>query len=591
MRRSILVITIGLFVCLGGSGAQAEPPEYLQLELRAGITLEIKGYVSDAGLFVATDLETIDGPRSPKIRAKIERIDERALTGTLLGQDIVFSSKTDYDAGTFDSFQGGQFIEVKCRVDEDGVWQAKSVETLNIKPANKLKVTLTRTAIDSTPPDTLEVSGFRILLVEETDVELAANRRADDLDIFRELAYADAASAPKGYHTDDGRHLFLVDYRHNFRSETDYDLSARFDADRDDTQPEIRLGWAAYWTESLRTMAQLRMRKNYVVSGETPDSTGGLEMHFIQLVALWSRPAELPVSLLLGRQRFRDPREWLFDEYLDSARGFLHMSPFQFEFAVVRAVEHFKPKFASWTDVYGDLSVEVAGGDATAYVLARHDSDTTRKRDSVYYGLRYYGRPTRSWRLSGDLSFLRGEDKGRTMDAWAVDLAATYRMRKVRFEPFASVGFALGSGEQPGGTGVDGRYRQTGYQDNTDRIGGVTQVRYYGTLLDPELSNLIIWTGSVGFRPHNDVSLQLIYHTYAQQYAEDQLRSLLIDPPARPNGVDTDIGQGLDFVIGTRHLWNHVRFSWTTSLFFPGEAFAPRQERATLNRIELRLTL
>lgn len=590
MKQAIFVITLGLCLCLGGSVAQAAQPEYMQLELRAGITLEIKGYVSDAGVFVATDLEELEGQRSPTIRAEIQRIDALSLTVTLLGQDIVFSSKTEYDAGTFDSLRKDQFVEVKCRAGEDGVWQAKSVETINIKPANKLKVTLTRTAIDGTPPDTLEVSGFQILLVEETDVELARNRRAEDLDLFRELAYADAGSAPKGYHTNNGRNLFLADYRHNFRSATDYDLSASFDADRDDTQPEIRLGWAAYWTQSFRTMAQLRMRKSYVVSGEAADSTG-LEVHFIQLVALLDRPADLPVSLLLGRQRFRDSREWFFDEYLDAGRGFLHMGNFQLELAVVRAVEHFKPKFASWTDLYADLRMDVAGGDATAYVLARHDSDTTRKRDAVYYGLRYYGKPTRSWLLSGDLSFLRGEDKGRTMDAWAVDLAATYRMRKVRFEPFASVGFALGSGEQPGASGVDGRYRQTGYQDNTDRIGGVTQVRYYGTLLDPELSNLTIWTGSVGFRPHNDVSLQVIYHTYTQQYAEDQLRSLLIDPPARPNGVDTDIGKGLDLVIGTRHLWNHVRLSWTTSLFFPGDAFAPRQERATLNRIELRVTL
>ena len=50
------------------------------------------------------------------------------------------------------------------------------------------------------------------------------------------------------------------------------------------------------------------------------------------------------------------------------------------------------------------------------------------------------------------------------------------------------MGWAWGSGDQEPQSGNNGTFRQTGFQDNNDKWSGVTSFRYYGELVDPELS-------------------------------------------------------------------------------------------------------
>src|SRR5262249_54067061 len=62
-------------------------------------------------------------------------------------------------------------------------------------------------------------------------------------------------------------------------------------------------------------------------------------------------------------------------------------------------------------------------------------------------------------------------------------------------------------------------YRQSGYNDNNAKLGGVTSVHYYGEVLRPELSNIGIATVAGAIRPTDASSVSLLYHHYEQDTA------------------------------------------------------------------------
>ena len=180
-----------------------------------------------------------------------------------------------------------------------------------------------------------------------------------------------------------------------------------------------------------------------------------------------------------------------------------------------------------------------------------------------------------------------GEDKGDNLQAWALDFGATATAHNTSMRPSLTVGYAIGSGDRPGDAD-DQQFRQTAYQDNVDRFGGLASLRYYGAILSPELSNLKIITLGAGIRPSAQSSVEFIYHSYRQHYADSDVKgSDLVDPPARPNGFDTDIGWGVDVVTALREVADRIQLTWTIGLFSPGQAYSSRQETAILNKLNM----
>ncbi len=70
-----------------------------------------------------------------------------------------------------------------------------------------------------------------------------------------------------------------------------------------------------------------------------------------------------------------------------------------------------------------------------------------------------------------------------------------------KLKPSVTLGYALGSGDDASTSDVDESFRQTGLQDNSAKFNGVTRLKYYGEVLNPELSNLSVLTAGVGIRP------------------------------------------------------------------------------------------
>ncbi len=596
MRTGLVCMTLVALVVSAGTATAAKKkpePEYQKLKLHAGMSLEVEGQLNEAGLFVAEDLTPLEEARKPKLRAPIQAIDRGARTIQVLGMTIQVRDDTEFDGGSFDDLKTGQHIEVKSSVREGG-WKASSIETLNVKPGVKVKVTVTRVFADGVPPDTLDCSGFLILLTEEADVN-EESRRPDSRErrLFRDLAHDDAGSFDHGVPLAHRRVHLAAEYRHKWESNSDQDLSPSFESDTEDTEPQLRLMAAFLPSQRFRFLGQLRARQNFVV--DSPEGGGDSEeikLEVLQLVALARDIGGAPVAVQAGRQRYKEPREWLYDDYLDAVRVSVYpWQRFSFEASVIDGRNSYKDKFQTWTDALGMLTAGVYGGLASAYVWKRWDSDEARKREPLWAGVRYRGGSSRWLQPWGELAAMRGEDKHRNLDAWAFDVGATARASTVPLQPSVTVGYAVGSGNPIDGDADDHRFRQSGFEDNTARMNGLGLVRYYGAGLEPELSNITIFTAGAGFCPLPYLSIEAIYHHYVQHHPADEVRGRLVDPPARPNGVDPQLGDGVDVVTGLYNVWNHVSAVWTLAWFLPGAAFAPREQTAFLNRIELRFEL
>jgi len=139
----------------------------LKTDHLVGVGIEVLGVWDDGpGAFVATGIERLPVPRRPKVRGAIRAMDRAARTITLYNLTIHVRDNTEFDAGPlatiWELLELGQRIEVSCRVVGDGKWVARKVHTLNVKPTDKIKGTVTQMSIDGIAPDTLEIDGFQV---------------------------------------------------------------------------------------------------------------------------------------------------------------------------------------------------------------------------------------------------------------------------------------------------------------------------------------------------------------------------------------------------------------------------------------------
>jgi len=312
-------------------------------------------------------------------------------------------------------------------------------------------------------------------------------------------------------------------------------------------------------------------------------------MNVTQLYTLIRDVGVTGLSLAIGRQDIEDPREWLFDEYLDAFRVLYYGSPSLIvEGAYIPSISPIKDKFATWTDLYFRASKRTKrGAEYGVYMLKRSDT-SPRKRQPIWWGAKFYGEVVRGITPWFDYAILRGEDKGKSQSAWAMDLGVTATARNNNLRPSVTIGYAVGSGDDASTPSASNEFRQTGYEDNVARFGGVSEIHYYGEAFNPELSNLKVFTLGAGFRPITDASLEVIYHSFNQHQLDNSISdSGLLDPPARPNGISTELGSELDFIATSPEFMNKVRLRWTLAFFTPGDAYMPRQERAFLSKLDM----
>jgi len=579
-------------------------PEYMQLKFDSLKAVEIKGdWDDDAGVFICTDIEELPQERRPKLRGILQAVNKEKLIITLYGLNLEIDDKTQFlDSGpekfSINDLKVGDWIEVTCSVGEDGEWEAKKIKMKNIKKGNKIKSVITRYHIDGEAPDTLEIYGLKVILTKETDVNYPGSSFEDiELDLFEDLSLSDPAYCDQGIPA--GDHLLIGgEFRQNVEYEGEYDLSDNIKSNQKDARPEIRLELSGYLNGHFRAFAQARIREMVYLDSERSNPPGrNLNSDITQLYILMKDIGLRGLAASLGRQDLDEDREWLFDEYLDMARIYYYgFQPFVFDFAYIHSNVQLKDKFKTWTDFLLQVKYRFNKRSAIrAYFLSRKDTNSIRNREPVYYGLGYTGRVGQYLRPWAEFSILRGEDKGKNLEASAMDIGMTAIAFNIKYAPSVTVGYAGGTGDKSGTDAVSNEFRQTGYQDNVGYFGGVRTLHYYGEVVDPELSNIKIWTLGTGFRPRENASLEIIYHIYKQDRLDNKkVRGNLRYPPPIPNGVSDDLGWGLDFALGLANLWDRASFVWTFGLFKPGDAypsFGTPNNIATSNKANLKIDL
>ncbi|MFQ5707447.1 MAG: alginate export family protein [bacterium] len=320
-------------------------------------------------------------------------------------------------------------------------------------------------------------------------------------------------------------------------------------------------------------------------------------------------------SLQIGRQDFREKREWWWDEDLDAVRLYFSRRRFYAELAVAKELAGVStldggidPEQRDILRILGRLSWSWRPKQRLDWFFLRHhdfsntykigervaeDREDPSDADLFWGGLRFSG--DLDLGRIGDVSYwLDGAGVGghetlydfqetsrsgnrvtartvHTVLAWALDSGVSWES-KLPLRPTFTFGYAVGSGDDDPGDKTDGNFRQTGLQDNNNRFNGVDRFRYYGELFRPELSNLRIWMGALGFRFWRSSSIEFVYHKYQQVHAAPFLRSARIK--ADPVGTNSDIGDEWDVVLGLEE-WQRIELEIVGGLFRSGKAYGP----------------
>lgn len=292
------------------------------------------------------------------------------------------------------------------------------------------------------------------------------------------------------------------------------------------------------------------------------------------------------LDVQVGRQDFDEQREWLYDENLDGLRLILRRFAWRFELAYASILfdgDEIEESTDTWMAIgESELSKDWRIG---AYAIQRQFG-LGSEYDPLHLGLRASGALVDDLEGWLEWSVLRGKEGATRLSGSAYDLGATWK--PAHESPwYLTVGYAFGSGDATPSSGSDQTFRQTGLHDNNDKFGGVSSFRYYGELVDPELSNLGIWTVGVGRRLGGRNSIDLVLHQYQQDVAQTSLFDTNLD--RNPDGVHTDLGTEVDLILGSRSLPG-VDLEAVAGHFLPGDAF-PNADSAWLFRFQVRISL
>ncbi|UCH82160.1 MAG: alginate export family protein [Nitrospiraceae bacterium] len=290
-----------------------------------------------------------------------------------------------------------------------------------------------------------------------------------------------------------------------------------------------------------------------------------------------------PLKIALGRRNYEDERHWLYDTSMDIVSLEIKLNKLRAEALVGREVwqdlDLLTTEVTDRIDTYmlyanyrGIEDITLAG-----YAILRDDR-TGKDGQPLLLGVRSQGMRTDSLSYWIEFAYMLGSDESsRDYRGYAFDIGGTYRIFGLPYNPNFTLAYAFASGDDNPNQSKSNEFRQTGLQSNEAQFAGVSEFKIYGEALDPELSNLMIITTGLGFRPAPNVSLDFVYHYYRLDEIAEEIRSEGIT--ALINQVDTrqskDVGSAFDIVFGYRNLFGirrlgmDVRAGW----FFPGNAF------------------
>ncbi len=552
--------------------SEQEPSSDVLANVRPGTWVEAKGVVRD-GVPVVSEVDEVprgasDKPDKVEIAAIVEAAAADSIT--LLGQPLRVAQDTEWEDADKQPIapfvaRPGDWLRVKARVKDDGGLHARTVRASPVR--DRFQVVGEVSDVD---PTTRRLKIATIALQTGTDLgfddraRAEAERSAQDDPLAR--FFADERKGVPFTVRPFERVWFGGELSGQAGYDQDFDLDRNNVGDRGLVQGGAKVDML-WHIDNRGSFALFEGETSYRHRARAGGTDSYAHPSSLSRAYAYLRLTD-ELSLQAGRQDFDEEREWLYDERLDGAR--LHWRTEHWYAEVGGAIGR---DFADDDDSTRDRTLLNAlvryyvepKWWLTAYWLDVDDGTATNLEPTLF-GVRSFARPWHGLGHWGEFAYARGQDGTKDIDGWAFDVGLLYRF-DVALQPSIYAGYAYAPGRAT--TDATTGFRQSGFQDNNAKFGGVTSFKYYGEVALPELSNSEVTTLGVGVRP-GSFSADVVLHTYAQDY----LSTTWVGSDLRttPNGRSNDLGYEVDLVLGYRHE-KRLTAEIVLGRFEPGSAF------------------
>ncbi len=551
-----------------GDLAGVDPGDWVEAELMpdgssgwATRELDIKGRPKSGGGSVVGPLERMaDG-------------------GTVLGLHFSVGAATSVkdtlgDNITFDSVPDGEIVEVRIARAGDG-YEARKIRMRPRDTAFEVEGIVEDLRAEGRP--SVRILGIEALILDDVRVR-KLHKRPRFIRLTDDDDPIPASRLSLGPLTVGATATFEVD------PEKNYDLNRDRPRDLSRSTVSSRLEVSGRMSDAVRLFAKGGYRRRFILEDQRNTKTGFESWELAEAYLLYLGFLRPEIVLQVGRQDFDEAHEWIHDENLDAVRLHYFGGRIRAEAAVASRIDSVSSRLSGRWSVLGSVTTAVtADVSAGGWFVASRPRGPDPYARLTWVGARILSLKSGPWRGWAELSRVTGSDNDTPVRGSAFHLSGSRILhRPTRFTLNAA--WARGSGDDDPLDNRDAAYRQTGFQDNNDRFEGVTSFRYYGELVDPELSNLDVKTVGVGIRPISQGSVDLVVHRLRQVNAAPFLRNAALD--VRPSGLSTDIGTEVDLVFGFRHARN-LKLEWVLGVLRAGKAFPDDTERAVMSHLQM----
>ncbi|MBI1853285.1 MAG: alginate export family protein [Planctomycetes bacterium] len=583
---------IGVVFFAMGSPARAQTPDADgSRELRVGSRVKLTGRFRDDGVFESWDLVRRKARTTDTLWGFIRAVDPGKPSLDVLGFTVVpYESKPLVVESakkrkiTIGSLRVGEWVRVEGKPRNGKRFRARRIKVVSggrQQGIEKLEGSIEWIGPSDESPRKLKLLGI--------DVEWL-QRPPDDPVVYPdgprvvrrhgELGYrAGTSSLPRAPRLRLGPLKFGARGRWDTRLEVNFDLDRTRHGDTGRSREILDLEATAEVSDHVLAFADFRTQRNDVIYDQDRNLDDIERTGMRELFVFAKEPWDLPFDVEIGRQDFEDDRQWLYKKQLDALRAFGKFGPLLLEASVGEVLFDAPASDRDVTDYIGNASWHFGPKtEVAAFIVDRRDQES--ELENFNLGIRTRAEPTRGLRHWLDAAMSRGRLDGERNFGYAVDTGVTYVFRS-DYEPSITVSYAVGTGDDTPFDGVNRSYQQTGLQQNIGRWNGVTTFRYYGEIVDPQLTNLEIFTGGVGVHPIKKTSVDLVYHLFRQESTVAERFRDHSRIRRNTNGLSPDIGYEIDLVLGTRAISN-FKIELDVGWFHPGGAFDLRRDEAVV---------
>lgn len=555
-------------------GALCAPGRAQSLDaLRVGNWVEVKGELIGPALFRAQSLEVLPPDDEEVLLGVAQSVSRADSSFSVLGQRISVGPRTRWEGIALAELEGR-------RVKVEGHYRGQhKFSAREIAPRGEGRDRIAgRIDAISFAGDVRRATVLGFELILPSDLEFENEGAFDAIALAPQVVFESPTGTrlnddddyiPGAVALSDTLHLgALLEYK-GVR-EDNYDLDD--EDDEDETKQRLSLRAQLYWTPSAHFQALFSPRYEFQdvrEEGGSHERTG--QPHVNEAWVSWRDIARSGVDVRVGRLDFDEPREWVYDRNLDAVRFVWRGDALKLELSGSTVLDDGDDRDEHSNNWIAYLSNDDPERLLAAYVVDRRD-DRSPRDYPIHFGARAIGEFAPDHESWLEASLLRGFSDNRDFEGYGFDVGTTWSPDFAHPLSF-TLGFAYGSGDDDPNDGTDEAFRQTGLQDNNGKFAGVTSFRYYGEVLDPELSNLAIWTAGVGARVGPKTSVDLVYHVYDQVDASDfMLDSDVEADPGELDGTQRGLGHEIDLILGTK-AWKPWDFEIVYGRFEPGDAF------------------